>query len=164
MNGTLYEITESYLKALDDIQIDEETGEILNAKEIVKLTDDLNQKTDSVGRYIKNLDAFTTALKDEEAKLAQRRKTAEKKLDYLKTLLTSCMDASGRDKYESAAVKISFRKSTQVNIFDEKALPEAFVTEVITTKADKTAIKKAIQSGVVVNGAELIENRNIQIK
>lgn len=164
MNGTLYEITESYLKALDDIQIDEETGEILNAEEIDQLTDDLNQKTDSVGRYIKNLDAFTTALKEEEAKLAQRRKTAEKKLDYLKTLLTSCMDASGRDKYESAAVKISFRISTQVNIFDEKALPEAFVTEVITTKADKTAIKKAIQSGVVVNGAELVENRNIQIK
>ena len=81
MNGTLYEITESYLKALDDIQIDEETGEILNAEEIDQLTDDLNQKTDSVGRYIKNLDAFTTALKDEEAKLAQRRKTAEKKLD-----------------------------------------------------------------------------------
>lgn len=164
MNGTLYEITESYLKALDDIQIDEETGEILNAEEIDQLTDDLNQKTDSVGRYIKNLDAFTTALKEEEAKLAQRRKIAEKKLDYLKQLLTSCMDASGRDKYESATVKISFRKSTQVNIFDEKALPEAFVTEVITTKADKTAIKKAIQSGVVVTGAELLENRNIQIK
>ena len=46
----------------------------------------MNQKTDSVGRYIKNLDAFTTALKDEEAKLAQRRKTAEKKLDYLKKI------------------------------------------------------------------------------
>ena len=30
MNNTLYEITDKYLKVLDNLEIDEETGEILN--------------------------------------------------------------------------------------------------------------------------------------
>ena len=34
----------------------------------------------------------------------------------------------------------------------------------MTTKPDKTAIKKAIQAGQDVTGASLVENRNIQIK
>ena len=33
MNNTLYEITDKYLKVLDNLEIDEETGEILNAEE-----------------------------------------------------------------------------------------------------------------------------------
>ena len=32
MNNTLYEITDKYLKVLDNLEIDEETGEILNAE------------------------------------------------------------------------------------------------------------------------------------
>ena len=47
---------------------------------------------------------------------------------------------------------------------DEKALPADFVVETVTTKPDKTAIKKAIQSGQEVSGASLVENRNLQIK
>ena len=49
-------------------------------------------------------------------------------------------------------------------VFLEKALPADFVVETVTTKPDKTAIKKAIQSGQEVSGASLVENRNLQIK
>ena len=61
-------------------------------------------------------------------------------------------------------VRVSFRKSVAVSIDDEKALPADFVVETVTTKPDKTAIKKAIQSGQEVSGASLVENRNLQIK
>ena len=60
--------------------------------------------------------------------------------------------------------RISFRKSIQVQIDDEAALPADYVTTTVTTKPDKTAIKKAIQAGEDVTGASLVENRNIQIK
>ena len=131
MNNTLYEITDKYLKVLDNLEIDEETGEILNA---------------------------------EEANLAKRRKQTEKRIDYLKNVLTACLDAAGRDKVETTKVRVSFRKSVAVSIDDEKALPADFVVETVTTKPDKTAIKKAIQSGQEVSGASLVENRNLQIK
>ena len=141
MNNTLYEITDKYLKVLDNLEIDEETGEILNAEELDELSG-----------------AF------EEANLAKRRKQTEKRIDYLKNVLTACLDAAGRDKVETTKVRVSFRKSVAVSIDDEKALPADFVVETVTTKPDKTAIKKAIQSGQEVSGASLVENRNLQIK
>ena len=39
MNNTLYEITDKYLKVLDNLEIDEETGEILNAEEQERLSE-----------------------------------------------------------------------------------------------------------------------------
>lgn len=163
-SNTLFDITREYLEVFDRIEIDEETGEILNAEELDTLQGAFDEKAESVACYIKNLDAFTKDIKEEEAKMAERRKSAEKKVEYFKRYLTSCLDAVGRDKLETPKVKIGFRKSTQVQIDDESSLPSDFVVETVTTKPDKTAIKKAIQAGQEVTGASLIENRNIQIK
>ena len=147
MNNTLYEITDKYLKVLDNLEIDEETGEILNAEELDELSGAFEEKSEAVACYIKNSEVFIGDLKAEEANLAKRRKQTEKRIDYLKNVLTACLDAAGRDKVETT-----------------KALPADFVVETVTTKPDKTAIKKAIQSGQEVSGASLVENRNLQIK
>ena len=161
MNNTLYEITDKYLKVLDNLEIDEETGEILNAEELDELSGAFEEKSEAVACYIKNSEVFIGDLK---ANLAKRRKQTEKRIDYLKNVLTACLDAAGRDKVETTKVRVSFRKSVVVSIDDEKALPADFVVETVTTKPDKTAIKKAIQSGQEVSGASLVENRNLQIK
>ena len=162
--ATLYEITDKYLKVLDNLEIDEETGEILNAEELDKLSGAFEEKSEAVACYIKNSEVFIGDLKTEEANLAKRRKQTEKRIDYLKNVLTACLDAAGRDKVETTKVRVSFRKSVAVSIDDEKALPADFVAETVTTKPDKAAIKKAIQSGQEVSGASLVENRNLQIK
>lgn len=164
MNNTLYEITDKYLKVLDNLEIDEETGEILNAEELDELSGAFEEKSEAVACYIKNSEVFIGDLKAEEANLAKRRKQTEKRIDYLKNVLTACLDAAGRDKVETTKVRVSFRKSVAVSIDDEKALPAGFVVKTVTMKPDKTAIKKAIQSGQEVSGASLVENRNLQIK
>lgn len=164
MNNTLYEITDKYLKVLDNLEIDEETGEILNAEELDELSGAFDEKAEATALYIKNLTAFVGDVKAEEAALAERRKSAEKRVERLKDLLASSMLSVGRDKVETTKVRVSFRKSVAVSIDDEKALPADFVVETVTTKPDKTAIKKAIQSGQEVSGASLVENRNLQIK
>lgn len=164
MNNSLYEIAREYLEAFDHLEIDEETGEILNFESVDALAGTFEEKAESVACYIKNLDAFAGDLKAEEANLAERRKSAEKRVENMKKYLTSCLDAVGRDKVETAKVRVSFRKSVSVSIDDEQALPADFVVETVSTKPDKTAIKKAIQAGQEIAGASLVENRNIQIK
>lgn len=164
MNNSLYDITNEYLQALDRLEIDEETGEVINADEFNGLAWAFNQKAESVACYIKNLSAFACNLRTEETVLAKRRKSVERKAEYLKSVLAVCLDAAGREVFESAKARVSFRKSSSVSIEDENALPDEFIAQIITTKPDKTAIKKAIQSGQEVPGASLTENRNIQIK
>lgn len=136
MNVSLYEISADFLKALDGLEVDEETGEIMNFD----------------------------AVEAEEENLSTRRKTVERRVDSVKKYLSSCLVTVGKDKVETAKARISFRKSIQVQIDDEAALPADYVTTTVTTKPDKTAIKKAIQAGEDVTGASLVENRNIQIK
>ena len=162
MNVSLYEISADFLKALDGLEV--ETGEITNFDAVEALNAQFEDKAESVACYIKNLTAFVADLKTEEATLAARRKTAERRVDSVKKYLTSCMESVGKDKVETAKARISFRKSVQVQIEDEAALPADYVTTTVTKNPDKTAIKKAIQGGQDVTGASLVEKRNIQIK
>lgn len=162
--NSLYEISAEYLKALESLEVDEETGEILNYEAVDALGGQFEEKAESVACYVKNLSAFVAALKSEEESLSARRKSAERKVENMKTYLSSCMDAVGRDKVETAKARVSFRKSVAVQIVDEGRVPKKFLVKTVTTKPDKTEIKKAIQEGKKVAGAALVENRNIQIK
>lgn len=164
MNASLYEISADFLAALDAMEVDPDTGELLNADRLDAISAAFEEKAEATALYIKNLTAFVGDVKAEEAALAERRKSAENRVERLKGFLASAMQTVGRDKVETAKAKISFRKSTQVQIDDEGALPVDFVTTTITTKPDKTAIKKVIQAGQAVAGAVLVENQNLQIK
>ena len=158
MTNTLYEISADFLAALDAMEVDPDTGELLNADQLDAISAAFDEKAEATALYIKNLTAFVGNVKAEEAALAERRKTAEKRVERLKDLLASSM------LVETFRTKIGFRKCTQVQIDDEGALPPDFVTTTVTTKPDKTAIKKAIQAGQAVAGAVLVENQNLQIK
>ena len=68
-------------------------------------------------------EAFVADLKAEEENLSARRKTVERRVDSVKQYLSSCLATVGKDKVETAKARISFRKSIQVQIDDEAALP-----------------------------------------
>ena len=88
MNVSLYEISADFLKALDGLEVDEETGEITNFDAVEALNAQFEDKAESVACYIKNLTAFVADLKTEEDALAARRKTAERRVDSVKKYLT----------------------------------------------------------------------------
>lgn len=161
---SLFDISREYAEAFERMEINEETGEVLGLDAVEALNGAFEEKAESVACYIKNLEAFARSLKEEEAKMAERRKSADRKIDSLKKYLTSCMESVERDTLETAKVRVSFRKSVSVTIADEKLLPLALIRETIKLEPDKTAIKKLLQSGEAVEGASLVESRNIQIK
>jgi hypothetical protein len=59
---------------------------------------------------------------------------------------------------------LSLRKSKSVEIIDADAIPQQFKTVKTTETINKTEIKKAIESGEIVSGATIKENKNLQIK
>lgn len=59
---------------------------------------------------------------------------------------------------------LGIRESKAVNVFDESNLSDEFIRTKIVKDPDKTAIKKAIESGKEVKGAEIIINQNLKIK
>ena len=162
----IYEINKAIEDILEDgFSVDEETGEILfNESDLNALDAEISEKIENVACYIKNLTADISALKEEEKNLSTRRKQKERKIDSLKGYINYAMELSGRKSLESPRCKVSFRKSSSVEVPDINALDEDYITKTIEIKPNKVAIKEALKEGKTVEGAEIVERQNLQIK
>lgn len=155
--ATLYDIIKSIESF--EFEVDEETGEILNMAELDALQVDKETKVENIALFIKNLKADAAMYADEEKAFAQRKKAAANKADRLQKYLAAMLAG---EKYKSARVAITWRKSEQVDITSIDELPAGYyVTE---KRPDKMAIKKAMKNGEQVPGAVLVERENIQVK
>ena len=144
-----------------EYECDPETGELLNALEWDKLNMAYEEKVENIACFIKNLTSDIADFKAEEANLAARRKTLERKAEFLKRLLLDNMDGQ---KFSTVKCAVSFRKSEAVQVDDVNHIPAEMLRIKTTYEPDKTAIKKAIQAGQAIAGAVLVENQNLQIK
>ena len=152
---TLYEIDQQLLDC-----IDLETGEIIDAEKLTELTMERDEKIEKVALWIKELKAEAEALKAEKQSFADRQRAAENKIESLKKWL---VDALNGEKFKTTKVAVSFRKTKSVDVPDIFALDENYVKYAEPT-ADKAAIKKAIEAGETVKGAQLVENVSVSIK
>ena len=163
--ASLYEINNEIEQALNDLlaSADQETGEV--DENLVTALADLKmqreEKLDNIGAYIKNLAAEAAMLEAEEKALKERREAKERKIESLKTYLG---DALNGEKFESARVFCSWRKSESVSIQDENLIPKSFMVKKVTYSPDKKAIKEAIKNGKKVKGAVIETKNNLQIK
>ncbi|MEG2081362.1 MAG: siphovirus Gp157 family protein [Oscillospiraceae bacterium] len=144
--------------------VDEETGEIKDFEALENLQLKREEKIENIALWIKDLKADADKIKFEKDKLADREKACKNKAEGLTKLLNYILCG---DKFESPRTTITYRKSTKCVIDDEilfiKNHPE-FVTETVVQKISLTDITKALKNEIVVDGAELVENSNLQIK
>ena len=92
-------------------------------------------------------------------KLADRKRSLNNKAIWLQEYVAASLNG---DTFSTSKVAVTYRKSEAIEVLDiDKISPEYIKT---TISADKTAIKKAIKAGEVVDGAQLIERMNMQIK
>lgn len=164
---TLYEINSQIDQILSNMEIDEETGEVLidtTLLESLQIAHDV--KIENIGCYVKNLNSDIEALKTEEKNLNSRRKSKEKLVERLTYMLDN--DLKGQ-KFETARCTISYRKSTST-VVDEGVFLEKYkdnpdlCTPNTTYKYDKAQLKKKIQAGEAIDGVTLSVNNNISIK
>lgn len=151
----LYEIENEILKC-----VDEETGEIFDVEKFEELELARDVKIENICLWIKNLKAEAEALKLEKDAFAQRQKTAENKMESLKKYINNFLAGAS---FESAKVKVSYRKSEAIEIEEGANIPEEYLKHK-DPEVNKTELKKAIKAGLQVDGVSVVKNRNIQIK
>ena len=156
---TLFEINKAILEF--DYEIDEETGEILNAEALDALQLAREEKIEGVGLWIKNLQAEAEAVKKEKDAMAERQRRLEKKAESLKDYLAYALQG---EKFSTPRIAMSWRKSESVLIPDEALLDDRFVNITMIKKPDKKLIKDTLKAGREVPGAELVTKQNLQIK
>ena len=150
----LYEINNAMQEC-----INLETGEI-DLELFEKLQLEKDEKIENVALWIKNLSSDVESMENEKKAFEERIKAAKNKVSSLKTYLEMVLNG---EKFQTSRCSITFRKSKSIEVTDISKLEKNYL-KYAEPMADKTAIKKAIESGVTVIGASLVENLNVQIK
>lgn len=159
----LYEIDARIKSVMDMVDDDGEIStEIVD--ELMALNQDFIMVADNVAALIKNIEAESDAIKNEEKNLSERRKSKDKKVDGLKKYLASAMIVNGQKKIETPRVKLSTLITPSVSIIDLSLIPSEYHRIKTVDEPDKDLIKRALKSGETVDGAELIFNASVTIK
>jgi hypothetical protein len=105
----------------------------------------------------------TVEYKDLEFKRGVLRQYESVEEDMKQQILLG-MDALGLKSMEFINQKVTLKNNPpSVKINDEELIPDKFKKEKVSITIDKTAIKKAIQDGEEVIGAELVVNKTLLI-
>jgi hypothetical protein len=159
---TIFEIGNEYQNIIS--LIEQNNGEITDDlhEAYINSRDELNNKAKAYIYVIRNKENLISNIDAEIDRLKEMKKRTENEIDRIKNYLSMAVDTFGN--FETGLHKISNRISKSVEITDCNQLPKEYLKEKIEINADKTAIKKAIESGINISGALLVTKSNLQIK
>ncbi len=143
---------------IENEELDDET--IRDTFEMIKI--EVENNGNNLVAFYKDLDADIAKNKEVAKMYGEYARKLEKKKENIKKTLTYFMHATNTREIKTDYAKISFRKSKSVEIDDETLLGDEYF--VMKKEASKSKITEALKAGVDVQGARLIENRNLQIK
>ena len=168
----IFEITEQFnslYKISEEIEINEDTGEIIdNSESLTVLFNDLeielSDKLDNTNYIIKELLASETYLKDEAKRLIAKAKVFENRQVFLKELVKGAILASGQSKIKTDKFSFSTVNRKSLN-YDEVSL-FGLDTSLIRVKEelDKPKIKEYIKAGGTVKGIREVESTSLSIR
>jgi hypothetical protein len=156
---------EEEISAMLDVADEDLTEEqrALMSEYLDELGSQEQDKIDAFAQFVRMESARADALKAEANRLAARAKTAQNRLDFLRMRYLQAMQVAGLQKVRGQVYSMSVRTTDVVQITDEQALPQEYVTQKITTAPDKVALKDALKSGAVVPGAQLAKSYSLRV-
>lgn len=164
---TLYKLTSEYeclLAMLEDPDMDDQ----VIADTLEGLSGEIEIKADGYARVIKQMDADSKAIKAEEERLYNRRKSLENRISYLKNRLQYAMELIGFTKIKTELFNIGIQKNpAKVVIDDPKKVPAEYLIPQdpkIDTAALKEALKDSDESPFLQGIAHLEQSESLRIR
>lgn len=158
----LYELTEMYQNIWDLIGDDEADLETLE-RALENIEDNINFKAESMAKLIKNIDGDIGVLKQEEKRLAERRRALENKQKNIKGYLEMQLKTMEIDKVKTPLFTVALQNNPQsVEILDEDTIPEEFI--IYTKSISKKEILAKLKEGQEVPGAEIRQTKSLRIR
>lgn len=169
----LYEINMMITQLADQIEIDEDTGEVLcDLDAIMEQIADLQMKRSDILEYLAklalNYRAEVASLKGEEERLKKRRSFFEKKEERLLAILDR--ECAG-ETTDLGIAKFSYRKTTKVDVIDaarairwlkRKGYKECY--RIPEPEVSKNEVKKLLNAGTEVPGTSLVTGKSYSLR
>ena len=169
----LYEINAEILRLTDQIEFDEETGEILcDIDAIYDAIGALQMEKKSILEYLAkivlNLRAEAAAVKIEEQRLKERREKLTKKEERLMKILDR--ECAG-EKTDLGVATFSYRKTSHVDVSDAakairwlKRNKHLDCFRVPAPEVAKAEVKKLINAGTKVPGCAVVDDYSCSLR
>lgn len=132
-------------------------------RQLIDMDDDIKEKMDYFEAVRFNESLEVVKWKEAEERMKAKRQRAEAAVARMMRIMDYMMRSLKMKSLTTEHAKFSYRSSKSVLIKDVAALPKSFL-RYKDPEPDKVAIKKAIEAGGVVPGAELHESTNLQIR
>lgn len=171
---SLYKLDQTIKEVLENgFTFDLETGEVLfTSDDLDKLETSVEEKINNIVGYIKNLDLESKMYAEIKKDYDEREKKTKSKIDRLKRYLDSYLTSNNIEKKEVLNGKVSYLKSTSTDIYDEEKLRNYLLSHedkrdiYTTTKVEwsKKGIGDDLKKGIEIDGAQLKESKNLQVK
>ena len=165
----LYELAGDYRELMDKLESGELSEELLSDT-LEGIRGAIEEKADGIACMLKALEADAAAIKAEEDKLSERRKSKERAYDRMRAYLSDILLHAGVTNVETPRSQIRFRKSEAV-IVDHEAdfirWAEENRDDFLNYKEpsiNKTAVKKALLAGEEIAGARIETRQNLQVR
>ncbi len=164
----LFAINAEINKLLDEMIIDEETGEVVdNTEAIEKLLMEKDAKIKNIALYYLNLCSDAKELKEQEEKFAKRRKAIENRATSLKEYLDYNL-AGANKEFTECVLKYSKSKAVEVDSDFVKWAEQNNKTEYLRYKdpePNKVKLKEVLsKNSDEIPHCQLVEKLNLSIK
>lgn len=157
----LYELTTNYNQLLE---MAEEMDADTLKDTLESIQEAIEDKAENIGKLIRCLEADCKAIKEEEQRLADRRKTLENKISGTKEYLFNQMEVSGIDKIKRPTLTVSIQNNPpSVEIADESLIPTDYMVPQ-PSKIDKKAILTALKYGLIIEGCSIKQGKGLRIR
>jgi len=158
--SSLYELNKDFMQVQSMIEEGQEG--LQDTLESIDLA--IEDKLENIGKVIRNLDGEATALKNEEKRLADKRKSIEVNIKRLKDYSEDSLAITGKDKIKAGLFTFAMQNSApSVKITDEQLIPKRYYNEPAPVLSKK-AIGEMLKEGESVPGAELVQGRHLRIR
>ena len=161
----LYELTEKYRKfnqfvddSLDNEDLSEDDLQLF-VDTLDGINDAIEVKVENIVKFMKNIEGDIEAFKNEEKRLAKRRKYLENKYDGLKNYMSDMLELSRIEKVNAGNFVVKFQKSpASVEVLNEQDVPEVY-REPQPDKIKKKEMLKDLKDGLAIAGVILVDDK-----
>lgn len=167
----LYELVGDYRKfndyvdaAWDSEDLTEDDLEMFIST-LDSIQDAIDVKVENTVKFLKNIEGDIKAFKEEEDRIAKRRKYLQNKFEGLKEYLRGTLDINGIDKVKAGTFNVALQKNPpSVFIHNENIIPVEY-RQPQPDKILNTEILKALKNGEEVIGASIApEKKHLRIR
>lgn len=162
----LYEIGLNYIELNEMVELAGDENIPTAVTEFMEEIDgDFEEKVINSIYVIKNKEANVVALKDEEKRLANKRKRLEKEIDSMKNWIFENMQAIEKKEIKHDLFDVKIRKNPpKAEIIKEDLIPDEFVKVEEIKKINKRELLVRLKEGEIIPGAELTQGERLDIR